>query len=59
MSGQAQMPQPPKEFIIQAEDVGRLLEICDLQVPTGPGTKIKQILMYKIKPYEAPTAPKK
>lgn len=49
--------QPAKEYLISAEDVARIEEIVDLQVPTGPGGKIKSVLAFKIKPYQPPTPP--
>lgn len=46
----------PKEFIIKSEDVARIYEVMELQVPSGPARKIEAVLR-KLKPYTPPAPP--
>jgi len=59
MSGQVQMPEPPKEFILSADALNRVFEIINNDVPTGAGNKMMDAIRKGIKPYEAPKPPKK
>lgn len=48
--------QPPKEYLISAEDLAHVMEIADEFVATRHGNKIKAYLS-RVKPYIPPAPP--